>query len=57
VQQVCRKCAALTARMNCALLRVCLVVAVLQCFAGAVLACGMTTHTEIAHRAEVSRIA
>jgi hypothetical protein len=43
--------------MNCTLLRVCLVVAVLQIFAGAAFACGMTTHTEIAHRAEVSRIA
>ncbi len=30
-----------------------LVLVVLQCFATAALACGMTTHTEIAHRSEV----
>jgi hypothetical protein len=33
--------------------RACLLLLLLQCFASAVLACGMTTHTEIAHRSEV----
>jgi hypothetical protein len=35
--------------------RVWLVVALLQVFAKHALSCGMTTHTEVAHRAEVKR--
>ena len=41
--------------MNCMSRLMLLVIAVLQCFTSA-LACGMTTHTEIAHRSEVRPI-
>ena len=40
-------------RMRCACRLQWMVVAVLLCFATSALACGMTTHTEIAHRSEV----